>query len=119
MGGFLDFLSYIIPITGVSVIDSFLFLIIGFIAFAVAWAVGGAVKGDSDTKSCAHRIVRVVVFLGLLGLASGVAWLIKLILSIKWWVWIIIGVSLAHIIVGIVLIIKYRKKRKKTKDQVQ
>ena len=111
MGGFLDFISNIVPITGNSFIDSLLFFLIGSIAFALGWAAGGAVDGDSETKSYVHWLVRVFVFLGLLGLTIGIVWLVKLIMSIEWWVWLIILVSLAHLIAGIVLLYKRRKKK--------
>ncbi|MBO4666511.1 MAG: hypothetical protein J5666_00080 [Bacilli bacterium] len=117
MGGFLDFISNIVPITGNSFTDSLLFLVIGSIAFALGWAAGGVVKGNSETKSSAHWFVRTFVFLGLLGLVSGIVWLIKLIMSIEWWVWLIILVSLAHLIAGIVLLFKRRKKKINDKNE--
>ncbi len=118
MGGFLDFISNIVPITGNSFIDSLLFLLIGSIAFAISWAAGGAVNGDSETKSYVHWLVRVFVFLGLLGLVSGIVWLVKIIMSIEWWVWVIIVVSLGHLIAGILLLYKKHKKNKE-KDKIK
>ena len=117
MGGFLDFIGNIVPITGDSFIDTILFFIIDGIAFSAAWAAGKLAEGDSEAMSCAHWLVRIVVFLGLLMLAIGIVWLVKLILSIPWWVWIIIGISLIHLIVGAILIHKNLKKKKKAKGQ--
>ena len=116
MGGFLDFIGNIVPITGDSFIDTILFFIIGGIAFSAGWAAGKLAEGDSEGMSCIHWFVRIFVFLGLLTLAIGIVWLVKLIRSIEWWVWIIISVSLIHIIVGAILIHKSRKKKKEFKD---
>ena len=113
----LDFFGNIVPITGDSLIDSFLFFVIGAIAFSVAWGVAGSFDCDSNTRSDIHWIVRVVVFLALWALAVGVFWLIKLIASIPWWVWIIIGVVGIHIIVGIVLLNKLKKRKRLKQPQ--
>lgn len=86
MSGFLDFISAITPITGDSFIDSIIFAAITSISFAVGWAAGSFVKGDSEAKSYAHWLVRILVFVGLLGLVIGIVWFVKLILSIQWWV---------------------------------
>ena len=123
MGGFLDFIGNIVPITGDSFIDAILFFIIGGIAFSAGWAAGKLAEGDSEAMSCIHWFVRIFVFLGLLTLAIGIVWLAKLIRSIEWWVWIIIGVSLSLVAAGVILLrIALKKKknlRENNKDQDQ
>ena len=111
MGGFLDFIGNIVPITGDSFIDAILFFIIGGIAFSAGWAAGKLAEGDSEAMSCIHWFVRIFVFLGLLTLAIGIVWLAKLIRSIEWWVWIIIGVSLSLVAAGVILLRIALKKK--------
>ena len=112
MKGILDFISNIVPITGDSLVDTILFLVIGGIAFFIAWNVAGLFDCDSETKSDIHWFVRIIVFLVLLGLVIGLVWFIRLIASIPWWVWIIIGINVIGLIIGIVLLYKRRKNKK-------
>ena len=117
MSDFLNFVSNIVPITGDSLIDTFLFFIISSVAFCVAWLVSGAVADDPNSRKAVHWMIRILVFFFLLILFIGVVWLIKLIMSIPWWGWIIIGVVLAHIVVGIVLLYRLAKKKKARQKQ--
>ena len=119
----IDFISNIVPITGNSVADTILFFVIGAIAFAVAWWITGAVASgvdyDSESMSGIHWIVRIVIFLGLLGLCIGIVHLIRWFLSFEWWVYMILGISAALITGGIIFLKLYIKKKKKPKASIE
>lgn len=112
----LDFISNLIPITGNSTADTIIFFVIGAIAFAIAWLITGAVASavdyDSDTMSGIHWLVRGVIFIGLMLLAIGITHLIKWFLSFEWWVYLILGISVALITGGIIFLRLYMKKKK-------
>lgn len=115
----IDFVSNIVPITGNSVADTILFFVIGVIAFAVAWWITGAIASgvdyDSESMSGIHWIVRIVIFLGLLGLCIGIVHLIKWFLSFEWWIYTILGIS-AALITGGIMYLKFYIKKKKPKS---
>ncbi len=118
----IDFISNIVPTTGNSVVDTILFFVIGAIAFAAAWWITGAVASgvdyDSESMSGIHWIVRIVIFLGLLGLCIGIVHLIRWFLSFEWWVHLIIGISICLITGGIIFLgIHLRKKKAITVDE--
>lgn len=112
----LDFISNLIPITGNSTADTIIFFVIGAIAFAIAWLITGAVASavdyDSNTMSGIHWLVRGVIFIGLMLLAIGITHLIKWFLSFEWWVYLILGISIALITGGIIFLKHYMKKKK-------
>ena len=112
----IDFISNIVPITGNSIVDTVLFFVITGIAFLVAWWITGvlasSVNYDSDTMSGIHWIVRIIIFLGLLGLCIGIVHLFRWFLSFEWWVYLLIGISIFLIIGGIVFLKMYLKKKK-------
>lgn len=122
MSGFLDFISNLIPITGNSLIDTILFFAIGAVAFFVAWGLTSLVAPvtgyDSEGMSGFHWIIRVIVFVGLMLLCIGIAQLVKWFFSLEWWVYLIIGLSLLHIIAGIIVLrVAHNKKRKAQSDK--
>ena len=117
MKAILDFISNICPITGNSLIDTILFAIITAIAFLVAWKLTGAAADfsgsyDSDGMSALHWIIRFVVFFLLLGIVLGIVNFIHWVGSWPWWGYLILGLSVAGAIAGVVLIIVFRKKKK-------
>jgi len=119
MGQFLDFISNLVPITGNSVADTILFFIIGAVAFGMAWFVTGALASgldyDSDAMSTVHWIVRLLIFFGLLGLFIGIVQFIKWFLSLEWWVYLIIGLSILLIVAGIIILRVVVKRKQKVK----
>lgn len=118
----IDFISNIVPITDNSVADTILFFAIGAIAFAVAWWITGAIASgvdyDSESMSGIHWIVRIVIFLGLLGLCIGIVHLIRWFLSFEWWVYMILGIS-AALITGGIIFLKFYIKKKKPKASIE
>ena len=117
MKAILDFISNICPITGNSLIDTILFAIITAIAFLVAWKLTGAAADfsgsyDSDGMSALHWIIRFVVFFLLLGIVLGIVNFIHWVGSWPWWGYLILGLSVAGAIAGVILIIVFRKKKK-------
>lgn len=123
MNNIIDFISTICPITGNSIVDTILFFAIGSIAFASAWAVtkiaASGVDYDSDSMSGIHWFVRIVVFLGLLGLVLGIVHLVRWFLSFKWWVYLIVGCSLLLIVVGLVFLHIAIKKKKACNSKIE
>ena len=116
MKGLIDFLSNLIPITGNDIVDTIIFFVIAFIAFAIAWWITGLVAEDVDYNSSAmsgiHWLVRVAVWMGLVLFAIGIVHLVKWFLSFEWWVYLIIGISLFLIIGSIIFLKIFTKKRK-------
>lgn len=90
-------------------------LIIGLIAFKVAWkAVGGMYSGGMIVSSVAgsilHWIFRLIVFCLLIVLISVAMWIIKLLISIPIGAWIFIAVFAVTVGVGIIAM-KIRQKK--------
>lgn len=117
MKAILDFISNICPITGNSLIDTILFAIITAIAFSVAWKLTGAAADftgsyDSGGMSALHWIIRFIVFFLLLGIVLAIINFIHWVGSWPWWGYLILGLSIAGGITGVVLIIVFRKKNK-------
>ena len=117
----IDIISTICPITGNGIIDTVLFAIIAGISFKVAWSLTGAFAGstgyhDSHAMSLLHRIIRILVFIGLLSVVLGIVHFIRWLLSWPWWGYLIFGVSILLIAGGIIAIgfIKKKKKRNGT-----
>ncbi len=123
MGGILDFISSIVPITGNSVIDTILFAVIGTVAFVGAWIITGSLAEligfDPNGMSLIHWIVRVAIWLGLLFIVSLIVSVIRWFFSFEWWVYIIIGVSLALIACGVIALRIVLEKKKKDKNKTE
>ena len=87
--------------------------IIGLIAFSVAWRFVGSLY-DMDIingkfiGSIIHWTVRVIVFIVVFYVFSFVLWLIKFILSVPFWTWIVVVLGVIIFIVLCVLL-KSRK----------
>ena len=117
----LDLAENVLPLTGDSLLDSFLFYGIGVASFRVAWYVAGQIESNSFLMSIVHWTIRIIGFLVLWAIVVALYWLYRLFASIPGWGWIIIGAAMVHTIVGIVLLRKFLKKRKskkkKTADQ--
>ncbi|MDR0957786.1 MAG: hypothetical protein LBM16_01045 [Clostridiales bacterium] len=91
--------------------------IIGLIAFAVAFEVVGKLYANDmisgrTSGSIIHWIVRLVVFIVLFYVFSLFIWLIKFIISIPWWVWLIVSIVFVAVI-GISFI--FRRKSSKVR----
>ena len=117
MGGFLDFISNFIEITGNPVADTIILSVIGVIAFVAAFGIVGMIFDalgfyDSDLMSGVHWTIRIVVFLGLSFACIWLAKLIRLLFSFQWWVYLIAGLLL---IAGIILVFVLRHKHMKKK----
>ena len=116
MGNLLDFISNICPITGNSLADTFLFFLIGSVAFLIAWAITGgsasSVGYNSSLMSLIHWVVRVIVFFVLFGFFLGIVHFVRRFSSLEWWGYLIFGISTALIIGGIVFLrIRFKKKK--------
>lgn len=116
MKSVLDFISNICPITGDSLVDTILFAIIAAGAFFVAWMLTGAAADffglyNSGWMSALHWIVRLSVFFLLLGIVLGTVNVIRWVGSWPWWGYLILGLGVASVIAGIILIVAFRKKR--------
>lgn len=91
--------------------------VIGLIAFGVAWnMVGdmyrGGIISSREAGSIFHWIIRLIVFSILFLVNSVVMWIIRLIMRIPTWVWIII-----LLLCVTSLVMKVRKKLLKEKTQ--
>ena len=113
MNGVIDFISTICPITGNDLVDTILFALITFVAFCAAWKTAGFLSNDSEIMSFIHWIIRIIVFIALLATILGIINLIHWIGSWPWWVYVIIGISIAHVLSLIVVVYAIRKKKKK------
>jgi hypothetical protein len=78
--------------------------IIGIIAFVVAFGVVGKLYDDGDISgstvgSIFHWLIRLVVFVVLFYVFSLIIWVVKFIVAIPWYIWLMIGIAVAAIIV--------------------
>ena len=79
--------------------------VVGIIAFVVAFGLVGKLY-DADmisgrtSGSVIHWILRLIVFVVVFYVFSLVIWLVKFIISIPWWVWVIVGVVVLTFIIG-------------------
>ena len=122
MSGFIDFISNFIQITGNDTFDGIILAIIGLIAFSYASGLVGIIFDaigiyDSDLMSDAHWFIRILVFLGLSFICISIAKVINWLCSFQWWVYLIAGIVLVGIIVGIGLL-KHHISKKKSKKIV-
>ncbi len=113
----LDFISNIFPITGDGLIDTVLFMIIAAVSFWVAWKLTGDAAEftglyNSGLMSALHWLIRVGIFLLLLGFFVGVVQLIHWIGTWPWWGYLIFGISAIVVIAGVVAIVIYKKKKR-------
>lgn len=96
------------------------FGIIGLIGFAVAWNVVGSLYRNGDITgrtigSLIHWIIRLLVMTALYLVIAFIIWIVKLAISIPWWVWIIIIVSLIGFATGTILLKQRMQKSKEIK----
>ena len=123
MGGFLDFISSIVPITGNSFVDTILFGLIGVVAFVAAWIITGLlaelVGFDSNGMSLLHWVVRIAIWLGLLFVVSLIVSFIRWLFSFEWWVYIILCVSLSLVASRVIALSVVLKKKNKTKKETK
>ena len=118
MGGFLDFISNFIEITGNSAADSIILTIIGLISFLVAFGFVGIIFDaiglyDSDLMSGAHWLVRIIVFFGLSFICIEIAKFIRWLFSFQWEIYLISGILLIGLII-LVYVIKCEYMKKKS-----
>ncbi len=84
-------------------------VVIGIIAFVVAWNFVGRRYRDGSIRgrtpgSILHWTIRILVVIVLYFFVAAAIWLIKFVLSIPWWGWLIVlGVLLGIAIAAIIL----------------
>lgn len=120
MGGFLDFISNFIEITGDPTADFIILTIIGVISFSVAFGIVGMIfdafgKYDSDLMSGVHWTIRVVVFLALSFGCIWIAKFIKWLFSFQWWIYLIAGLLLICAII-LTFVIRHKCMKKKAAE---
>ena len=113
----LDFAENVLPLTGDPFLDSVLFYGIGVVSLRIAWYVAGQTGGNSIGMSIVHWLVRIIGFLILWAIVVAIYWFIRFLISIPWWGWIIIAAFGAQTIVGIVLLVRFSKKKKAGKNE--
>lgn len=121
MGKFIiDLIGELVEISGNSIVDTVLFAIIGFISFAIAFGLVGIIFDglgfyDSDIMSDTHWLIRVAVFAGLTYVGVKITQFIRWLFSFQWWVYVIVGIVFAGIII-LVYYIKHRLSKRKTQQ---
>lgn len=120
MKGIIDLIEQICPISGNSTVDSILFVIIGIIAFSIAFGLVGIIfdaKGryDSDIMSDVHWVIRLIAFVTLYAMFVGIAKLINWLFSYQWWVYLIVFIF----IIGLFVLIHLLKHKKAQKNFVE
>lgn len=118
MAGILDFISNFIDITGDFILDNILFVLIGLIAFYVAFGLTRDIFDKLDFHNSAimsivHWLIRIVLFFGLIVGSILLIKLLRWLLSIKWWIYLIIGTVF---LIAVVIILLIRKKNKKSNN---
>ena len=88
--------------------------IVGEIAYRVAYAyVGGKyASGDINGKtagSVLHWVARLVIYAAI----TALIWVVRFMISIPWWAWVIIGSTLVVIII-VIAVLHIAKKRKRS-----
>ena len=114
----MEFISMICPITGDNFADTIIFSLIASVAFIVASKL---TKSFADTTgfynssfmSVVHWLIRVLIFVFLLGIVLGMVHLIRWISSWQWWGYLILGLSIGITIFGIIIIRNRCKSRNK------
>lgn len=112
MDKLLHLISNFIEITGNSIADNIMLVIIGVVSFIVAFGIVGMIFDalgfyDSDLMSDCHWVVRIIVFIGLSAVCIVIAKFIEWLCSFQLWVYLIAGI----VIVGVVVPIHYLKHR--------
>ena len=115
----LDFVEIILPITGNVALDLLIFFLIGFVSFKAAWTIGGTIEKDTFSMSIIHWLVRIGGTIVLWALIVGIFRLVKFLVSISVWGWIIIPVLVSLVIAGVVLFIVLYKKRESAKQKAE
>ncbi len=107
---------------GYSIFDNVLYNyiamgIVGFIAFVVAWnTVGSLYRNDMISErtggSIFHWIIRLVVFVVLFSDVSLLIRVIRFVITVPLWVWLVMA---GLMIMGVVIFCIIRNKRSNTK----
>lgn len=113
----LDLIETFLPLTGEPVLDTVLSIVIGVIAFRIAWAIAGQVECNSFWMSVIHWAIRIVGFVVLWFLCSGLYWFIRLLCLIPWWAWIIVGAFVAYILLLVIMLAIIKRTEKKKEDK--
>ena len=83
--------------------------VVGVIAFMIAFTIVGKLYDEdmipgSCIGSLIHWIVRLLVFLVVFYIFSVIIWLIKFIMTIPWWGWVIVACIIVFIGITSVII---------------
>ncbi len=118
MNKILEFISNVCPITGNDFADTFLFVLIGFAAFRIAWIFTGAASDmtglhNSKAMSGFHWLIRTAIFLAILVTVIGLVHLFRWMNTWKWWGFVILAVVVAHVVAGTILLVIFHKKKRK------
>lgn len=117
MKNFLDLLSIFLSITGNSNVDSVILGIIIFIGMTIAYKLVGRIFDtigfyDADIMSGTNGIIQFVFFLSMFFLFKGVYNFFTWLLSLAWWVYLIIALVMILIFVVISLVTHKYNARK-------
>ena len=123
MDKFLDLITKFIQITGNETADNIILAVIGVISFLYAFGIIGVIFDffglyDSDLMSDLHWIVRAIIFLALCTVCIWIAKFINWLCSFQWWVYLIAGIVLVHMFVGVSLL-KHFISKKKSKKKIE
>ncbi len=107
----LDLIERFVNISGNPIVDSIIFLFIGFISFSVAFDLVGLIfdaigKYNSKIMSNLHWSIRILVFIGLTFIFVKIVQFISWLFSLKWWIYLTIVVSII-ILIMLFFLIKY------------
>lgn len=88
-------------------------LIIGALGFAFAWYfVGGCYRNGiisgSTAGSVFHWVARFIVVSIIYLLVAAIIWIIKFIITVPWWCWLIVFGILAGILIIVILIKRHK-----------
>ena len=89
-------------------------VVVGEIAYRVAYAyVGGKyASGDINGKaagSILHWVARLVIYATI----TALVWIVRFMITVPWWIWVIIGSVLVAIII-VIAVLHFAKKRKRS-----
>ena len=119
---FTDILSNIIEITGNKTVDGIILAIIGIISFTIAFDVVGFLYRkikypDSDEMSKIHWLIRILIFLALAAILTFIAKKIIWFFSLPWWIILLTFIGIILLILSVIFIYRFRKKRKNQSTQ--
>jgi hypothetical protein len=106
--GLFDFFVSGLSVSDNALLNFIVMLIIGFIAYIVSRSIVGSfyhegfISGRS-IGSFLHRFFRLILTLVMVFLAYIVIAIIKLVLSVPWWVWLFVLVTLVAIVAYILV----------------